>query len=372
MSEDILFQIADRLGITRGYLGLDGQERPTSADIAHAFVRGMGHQVSEEALKTLEQESWAAGVHGVVVARPGEAVRVRWTVPHHRVRDVHRWTLTNDETGECASQGECVPDTCPIEEQGEFDDRRTLVLGALEPGYYRLQVEDSHCHVVCAPIEAHRPKELDARRMWGPAIQLYALRTENNWGIGDFDDLESVVHYFASLGADFVGLNPLHSLFPDNPSQASPYGPSSRSWLNPIYIAVEEVPEVKSSSVVQSKIQDQGFRERLQHLRDTEFVDYTGVNAIKIEILRLAYDEWSKSGERFRAFEAFCDRPGLMQHATWEVLQVHFASQGRHGFFNWPEEYRSPGNEAVSRFVDERSEDVRFRAYLQWIASVQL
>ena len=82
-----------------------------------------------------------------------------------------------------------------------------------------------------------------ARASFGPAIQLYALRSRRNWGIGDFTDLANVARHAAAEGASFVGVNPLHELFLDRPAQASPYSPSSRLALNPLYLDVEAIAD---------------------------------------------------------------------------------------------------------------------------------
>jgi len=80
-------------------------------------------------------------------------------------------------------------------------------------------------------------------RLFGLAIQLYAMRSRRNWGIGDFTDLANVARHAAAEGASFVGVNPLHELFLDRPAQASPYSPSSRLTLNPLYLDVEAVDD---------------------------------------------------------------------------------------------------------------------------------
>ena len=85
------------------------------------------------------------------------------------------------------------------------------------------------------------PGWLQHGRAWGVSLQLYGVRSERNFGIGDLEDLAQLAELAAGWGADFIGVNPLHALFSANPEQASPYSPSSRQYLNPIYIAVDRV-----------------------------------------------------------------------------------------------------------------------------------
>ena len=65
--------------------------------------------------------------------------------------------------------------------------------------------------------------------------------------MADFGDLEKLVTWGASRGANFVGLNPLHSLFWDAPENASPYCPSSRLFLNALYLDIETIPDFSES-----------------------------------------------------------------------------------------------------------------------------
>jgi 4-alpha-glucanotransferase len=90
---------------------------------------------------------------------------------------------------------------------------------------------------------AFLPASLERGRAWGFGINLYALRSRRNWGIGDFSDLRAFVRFAVACGAGIVGVNPLHALHYSEPEAASPYSPTSRYFRNPIYIDVEAVPE---------------------------------------------------------------------------------------------------------------------------------
>ena len=87
----------------------------------------------------------------------------------------------------------------------------------------------------------------DFDRGWLLAIQLYGVRSIRNWGMGDFTDLENLIELADDLGAEGIGLNPLHALFDDRPGDCSPYSPNSRLFLNALYIDVEKIPEFRKA-----------------------------------------------------------------------------------------------------------------------------
>jgi 4-alpha-glucanotransferase len=109
----------------------------------------------------------------------------------------------------------------------------------------------------------YQPEFLGRGRAWGFALQLYGLRSARNWGIGDFGDLRRVVEIAAKLGAGVVGVNPLHA------ASLSPYSPSSRHALNPLYISLDAAGPRK--------------------LRDTELVDYGAVRQAKYTAFEKLY-----------------------------------------------------------------------------------
>ena len=121
-----------------------------------------------------------------------------------------------------------------------------VALPALACGYYTLSAEvegDARkVRLVVAPQSVYQPKMLEhGLHMNGLTTHLYSLRSQRNWGIGDFTDLLDLMAFAADKQLDFVGINPLHALFSAKPAFASPYSPSSREWLNPIYLDVERV-----------------------------------------------------------------------------------------------------------------------------------
>ncbi|MEA3192330.1 MAG: 4-alpha-glucanotransferase [Betaproteobacteria bacterium] len=203
---------------------------------------------------------------------------------------------------------------------------RAALLQALGP-------ERKISRIILKAGRCHQPEFLErGGRAWGFALQLYGLRSARNWGIGDFGDLRAVVEQAAKLGAGVIGLNPLHA------ASLSPYSPSSRHALNPLYIEIE-APGPKK-------------------LRDSELVDYPAVRKAKYQAFEKLYP-----GTAVRL-----PTKGLRDFAVFEALREELGDDWR----RWPEEYRSPASPAVKRFAAKNTRRVGFHAWLQVRAREQL
>jgi (1->4)-alpha-D-glucan 1-alpha-D-glucosylmutase len=259
--------------------------------------------------------------------------------------------------------------------------------GDLREGYHRLSVEAAgrlvgECLLIAAPTRCHQPDALaDAGRVWGVSCQLYSLRSGRNWGVGDFTDLAELVALCGARGAGLVGVNPLHAMFGHNPAHASPYSPSSRLFLNTLYLDVEAAADFRECKAAREFVASAAFQTRLQRLRDAERVDYVEVAAAKREVLERLYAHFvarhiALRTERATAFAQFRVARGeaLRRHALFEALQEHLHSEDPAiwGWPVWPQDLRSPEAPAVKRFARESAERVGFFEYLQWLAELQL
>ncbi|MBX5156855.1 MULTISPECIES: 4-alpha-glucanotransferase [unclassified Rhizobium] len=217
------------------------------------------------------------------------------------------------------------------------------------------------------------PDFLSDTRVWGVSLQLYELRSARNWGIGDFKDLADMADLAGSLGADFIGLNPLHAPFLADPDRCSPYEPSSRQHLNPLYIAVDQVPGFASSRELERE---------LERLRQSDLVDYIGVARTKLGALRDLWSAWRQGRVSRKAasdgpadFDAFVAQGGdsLRLHALFECLSFYMVERGAGaGWQRWPAEFQRVDSAAVTDFEREHPDDVRFHMWLQWLAHRQL
>jgi 4-alpha-glucanotransferase len=249
--------------------------------------------------------------------------------------------------------------------KGESSDHAIDWPRDLPLGVYRLQVSDAttaeDVPLISAPERAFGG-EFD--RCWLLAAQLYGLRSARNWGMGDFTDLAGLIELADHLGADGVGLNPLHVLFDDRPGDCSPYSPNSRLFLNALYIDVEKLPEFQLDSET---------REALARLRAGDVVDYVGVAGLKWRALRRAFAAFKANAKpgRQQDFDKFrAERGTLLSHfACFEVLRHKFGKP----WWEWPVEWRQPDDATCAALRQgEDAGEIEFVEFVQWTADRQL
>jgi 4-alpha-glucanotransferase len=252
--------------------------------------------------------------------------------------------------------------------QGESLDRTITWPADLPEGAYRLHLTDASAFTEEAPMIVAPAKAFggDFDRGWLLAVQLYGVRSARNWGIGDFTDLEGLIELAAGLGADGVGLNPLHALFDDRPADCSPYSPNSRLFLNALYIDVAGLKEFQPGMIA-------GFSAALARLRASDIVDYVAVAELKWHGLRSAFEAFkaNPSAERQAAFARFRAARGAMlsRFACFEVLRHKFNKP----WWEWPTEWQHPDDaRSAALHAGPDSADIEFVKFVQWCADQQL
>lgn len=220
--------------------------------------------------------------------------------------------------------------------------------------------------------------DLGHDRLWGLSVQLYGLRSGRNWGIGDFTDLGDLAEIMASTGAAAIGINPLHALFPAEPGHCSPYSPSSREFLNPLYIDLEAAPEWRA--VRSPGRRPATFARDLATVRAAELIDYRLVASLKRQALEALFQrfrdhELAHGTARAKAFLDFVERggPDLARFACFEALHEHaLANDFGWSWQDWPDGLDDPESDGVRRFADAHADRIRFSQFQQWLADEQL
>lgn len=387
----LLEQLRQLRAIERDYVDFRGERRTVGGDSLGRILEALGHETGDDQalrddVKALDERNWRRVLAPVVVLRPSRSCQVAFSVFHPLLEKV-LWRVEL-ESGE-SRNGEIFPGSLPVLAERQIDHLAYCRLGFDLPGdlplgYHRLTLSMpdgqtlGETRLIVVPERCYEPESISqGHRMWGLSIQLYGLRSERNWGVGDFTDLADLMPVTAARGVDIVGLNPLHALFPADPGLHSPYSPASRDFLNTIYIDPTGIPEFSDCPEAQKLVSSKAFQERLAALRGEPLVDYAGVGACKEEVLRLVYAafEASASPGRQSELDGFIEEHGrsLANLGLFYALQRHFTDQGVIGGWPvWPEEFRSPGTAAATEFRTENAAEIRYFQFLQWIAADQL
>jgi 4-alpha-glucanotransferase len=333
---DVILEQAALRGIETEYTDAGGQRRivgePTIARLIEAIP--------------VEANRQRRIFPTVVVVRRGQMARIGPSKPW---QGHIRWELIADGStrrGESPTPHIALPRGLPL---GTFD---------LRIDFFSPQRESETVTLLVAPGLAYQGDD-ESARMWVLAVQLYGVRSRRNWGHGDFTDLAKMVDLAAELGAAGIGLNPLHDIF-----EASPYSPSSRLFLNPLYIDVETVPGFPGFSAA--------LEQDLEALRSRHLVDYLAVRRIKLRALRLAHEVFRETApaaekddlQRFRQERT----PILQRFACFELLRRRYASP----WWDWPEPWRNPADRDLDRLSETEPDEVGFSEFLQWQADRQL
>jgi (1->4)-alpha-D-glucan 1-alpha-D-glucosylmutase len=400
MPESIAFDaLCAECGITNEYRDIWGQRQVASHQTRRALLASMSIVAASEtqaraALELRREGPWRRRLAPVQVVMAGaESVCVRLNLPDSDAQRWHRWALI-EEHGR-RHGGSLRPADLRAAANRELDGIRLVRYAFPLPqspglGYHRFTLwpvgaqagEPQSMALIVVPPHCYRPPALaDDGRIWGPAVQVYGLRSRRNWGIGDYSDLIRLVDTCADMGADVIGLSPLHSLFPDNPAHASPYSPSSRLFLNPLHLDVEAIAEFDECPQVKDRVDNPAFRERLAALRGQALVDYEGVAREKLAILDALYRHFrarhlSPGSRRAQQFDCYREQAGaaLARHALFETIQERCRREDRNGWgwHDWPMRYRDPESTAARAMAEQHRERLEFFQYLQWQAEVQL
>ena len=399
-----LSRLAAQFGVAASYVDEGGIRRRVSDQSLCQVLSVMGVEPQGQARVTERRRGtrssrWRDMVDPVLVVRADRLPRtfsVRLPVAADQLRRItFEWELRREQGGVVTNR--MAGDRVRVIAKTLMDGLPycEVVLpfpGKLPIGYHVLSVKtlgptvsrSAATTVVVTPVHCYlHPTVIDSRRTWGLTVQLYGLRSAKNWGIGDFRDLKEMIRWAGrELGADFLGVNPLHAL---PPGQISPYSPSSRLFLNPLYLDLEGIREFRETPSIQAKVRWAIFQNRLAALRRSPKVPYEAVARIKRRMLEELFRLFQKRHltrrtARARAFQRFVHGQGeaLQRFALFRTLEERLSKRGARketglgGWRSWPKAYRHPESATVKRASVRYHSKVQFFQYVEWQCQQQL
>ncbi|MGH8127671.1 MAG: malto-oligosyltrehalose synthase [Gammaproteobacteria bacterium] len=364
MTMSRLNALAEAIGLATSYIEIDGTRRQVPADSLCALIKGLGYDADENGveatLAALAQEKQSRLVPPTIASFEPAPPSVVLN-PHAIAADAIEWTLEGE-----GRELNGASATADLEAGSEG---LLLSLPALPPGYYQVRISTGkqvfETQLVRAPAKAWLPKT--PARGYGISVQLYEQIGHESIGIGDFSDLAGLGTAAGAMGAATLGVNPLHALFLAKPEHVSPYSPSSRLALNPLYLDVRHLPGV--STAMRERLAAPALAACIKALNAQALVDYPAAAGIKFGIASEAWSNFhAKGGDpAFTQFEREA-APGIVAWARFETLTAEFGTDLR----DWPQALRDAQSAACEHFAAEHDDTYRFHLWLQWQAEKQL
>ena len=375
VNRELLHWLADAHGVGTTYQGWDGLPHEVAPDTLIRVLAALGVQANtdeliEKALADAELAPWRRVLPPAVVMQEGEPAQVP---VHVRAGAAVRVTVVTEDGRKLdAVQQEHL--TEPRDVDGITVARSTFQLpGSTGLGWHTLRAESegrvSEATLVVVPSRLTTAAQLEERRGWGLATQLYSVRSERSWGIGDFADLADLTALAGARGADYVLVNPLHAADPVPPVEPSPYSPSTRRFFNPLYLRIEAVPELAYLKPKKQIAIHDLMKQARKLNEDGSRIDRDSSYAAKLAALELLYAV-KRSPSRQRAYEDFCRTagPGLDDFALWCAIREDIDADDPF----WTDPAAAPGSPLVEKLRVELDHRISFHRWLQWLCDEQL
>ena len=368
MTASSLAALAHRFGVATAFHDWVGNPVTVDDETVIAALAALGVRAGSEAdcaaaLLEHDRRYWSRALAPVIVVRSGAEASFWVHVTHGAPAEV-RVRLEDGTVRDGIRQADNF--TPPFDLDGRLVGEATFVLPADLPlGYHRVHLRSGTAEfdtrLIVTPAWLGLPDRLGNRQAWGLATQVYSVRSEGSWGIGDLSDLTDLAVWAgAQHRADFALVNPLHAAAPTTPMEPSPYLPTSRRFVNPLYLRVEAIPEFARVSK-RAKV-DKLRAAIVSRSGKSETIDRDAAWAAKRKALKCVY-RVRRSAGRELAFQAYKRREGaaLDRFATWCALAEKHGGDWR----GWPPELQHPGGPPVAEFVERHRRAVDFHCWLQ-------
>ncbi len=387
-------QIAEFRGIASEYIDASGKKVVIADECKIQCLKALGYNVDDSEAMAAQFNSeqdklFVGGTDPVFVTNENNAIEITLRLTDGEINGEIEYYIVQENGVKC--QGKFSADAgtkgaSRVVNGVAYAEYKTNLIVALPLGYHDITFKTNArtfepMRLIITPRSCYKPPEIqNGVKVWGPSVQLYALRSEKNWGIGDFGDLKDLIEKLAENGAGFVGVNPIHAAYPANPESASPYSPSSRRWLNVIYVNPENTFEFKNNEGVQAYVRSPDFQRKLEELRAQDYVNYAGVMKLKLEVLHRLFDEQKSLFDnrtiRGKAYAKFKENGGdsLRAMASYDALMAYFYERGENawGWPVWRDGYRKYSDGVAREWINLHENDVEFYMYLQFLADEQL
>ncbi|MEV1133311.1 4-alpha-glucanotransferase [Rhodococcus coprophilus] len=373
-STEKLRELAGHHGISTTYVGWDGNEHDVSEQTLQRILAALDIPAGtpEEiaaSLADVPDRPWRQMLPPSLVLTEHEERSFPVHVPHGDPVSV--WVVSEDGDEIEAEQLDIWVDPRVVD--GRLVGRATFAVPRLPLGWHTLHARSNDIEgtatLVVTPTRLATADRILQRQRWGLAAQLYSVRSRRSWGIGDFADLADLAAVTAGYGGDFVLINPVHAAEPVPPHEPSPYLPSSRRFVDPLYVRVEDVPESAYLPRKQRAKLDENAARFTKVNKKAAQLDRDTTYRAKLDVLEQVY-RVPRGPARQARFDAFCAERGtaLDDFALWCALAEKFGSRPS----QWRTHAPSPDHPGIEELREKLAGRIDFYRWLQWVCDEQL
>lgn len=199
----------------------------------------------------------------------------------------------------------------------------------------------------------------------GTAIPTFSVRTEEDFGVGDFIDLKKMVDWCKMTGQKVLQLLPINdTTMTGTWTDSYPYNANSTFALHPMYLRLSAVGKLKDAD--RQKYYDDLGRE----LNQLAEIDYERVNNGKNAFLKEIYAEKAVYTQREKAYKTFVadNEAWLKPYAAFCVLRD---LNGTPEMDKWGE-YAVYDEAKVDAFCNEHASEIKFIYFVQYHLDKQI
>lgn len=402
--DDPLYKLAKLYNMPSTYVGADNKEHEISANSIKRVLSifgvncGSDAQISDE-INAKEASVWLKPILPTVIEIQGYGSEVDLYLPANVAKDISKIDfqirlesgLSSDILSglrddilhsiqdkvlhvanfiEIQNISECIE--VRVIDDIQYEHRTFKLSRRLPIGYHKIILKyNDFCHeshLIVTPISAKIPDS----KSYGFMSQFYSMRSENSWGIGDFENLRCLaLELKMRTGADFLLINPIHADHPSLSQTNSPYMPMSRRWLNPIYIRPDSILEYIDLEGSENhnifKMVSLAANMAKEMNKDSSLISRNTVWSLKKQALRLIFEFGNLSEARKNKFEKFKKDGGiaLTKFATWCSLVDEYSFGGNFQNLKYD-------SSVITKHIEAHEHDVEFYRWMQWIAQSQM
>jgi len=368
-----LENLAELAGVSSSYIDKTGQKHETTDAVRHYFLNAMDipAKSTEEIASSIKKFQQKNILPENIAFYDNETISIPFSGNGDYI------LILSDENNQI------------IWQKNITDSQNIIIKDSLKHGYYTLSAKQNGetkatSLLIYAPVLCYQPQFIQNKEhLYGVSLMLYALRSDNSMGIGDFSDLKEIIKLTAKNGGDAIGINPLGVMSPYTlPSplfnilkgDVSPYRSLSRLFINYVYVDLKSEPDFQKSAAVQTLMQKTEVINEIKRLNDSPNVLYAAALQLKLHLLSEMFEQFLKENnpERQAEFNVYKKEKGdeLTNLCLFEtLLETH---KNEHFWRYWKDGTDDINSPATRAFYDNNRKRIDFFAYCHWLADKQL